>query len=241
MSLIWNDIFMNFKLMAEHNQRMLKTYTRDKGYVNLRVAQLDSNGKILNVFKNRYSASRYVIETKMSNYLSPKGLGFTRAAIAGTLTNCMMNTAYAYGYYWKILSPYDSSLVVTKKYKNDSTYKNNKISDTKRWIVIDKTKEIEFNSLKSISKTYNIGIRTVTRMAKTNETINALSLIKKNIFPTEKTFDSFSHMQRFFRISRETAKKIIDNKLIIRTYIPIIPSDKLIKNYEKTNCLRKLA
>lgn len=89
---------MNEKLI-KINKKKLENYKNNK--TSLGVEQIDKvTGKVLNIFKNRYQAASWIIDSNLTNYFY-RSLGPTRAAIAGALTISMLKSGSAYGYDWK--------------------------------------------------------------------------------------------------------------------------------------------
>lgn len=234
---------MNTEKLIIHNRHILKKFTRDKGYVNIQVEQIDESGKVVNVFKNRYCASRYIIENKMSDFVSPRGLGYTRASVAGNLTNCMVRyTGYAYGYFWRLVSPHSAPVKVTKKYKPDNAGFRPRSADYKdypRWLVLTGNKVIPYQSKRDIQMVYAWPMNKIEQMIKSQAVVNGVSIIPATSFPKEKQFNSYAEIQRFLRVSRDTAKDIVKNKTVNKGYICAIDPATIARNMAMTQPLRR--
>jgi hypothetical protein len=219
--------------ITEQNNHILKTYTRDKGYVNIMIQQMDHNGKVINVFKNRYQAARYILDNDLTTYKHIKGIGYTRACIAGSLTNSIkICNSVAYGYVWKLISPKAKKPRVTKTYVNDRVYIEG-WNVYNRWNVLTGTKAIPFNSKHDICNEYRWGRRELDKIIKHNLIVDGKSVIPHSRFPKPKEFKSFNEMSKFFRIRKEKAKKILKNKAVVMNYIPHIDNNVIQNNFKK--------
>lgn len=131
---------------------IIKPYSRNK--TSLKVKQVDiETAECLNIFKNRYQAAKWIIENDLTNYFC-KSIGFTRACIAGSLTNSIYQDKAAYGYKWVLLDNINTENITI--HYNDEKQPKKLISKS----II--SKEIkEFNSINSASKFYHCDTSTI--------------------------------------------------------------------------------
>lgn len=229
---------MNIEKLVSENKHILETFTRDRGYVNVHIEQIDIlTGKILNTFKNRYCAARYIIESKLSNYLSPKGLGQTRACMAGNLTNSLVTTGKAYGYYWRLVSP-TKKVKITKSYERTPTVQS-RYTSRPYWLILNGIKTTPLRSIHDIQMTYGWSKRKIRDMINNNIVVDGLSIIPSTSFPKEKSFKSYREISKFLRISQSTARDIVKNRTINKGYICVIDPATMQGNMLRTKALRE--
>lgn len=227
---------MNF---IEHNKKMLTTYTRDNRSKQLRIAQLDTSGKVLRVFKNRYQAAKFILENELTNYHHPKGKGYTRACIAGSLTAGISRNPKAYGYAWKILSPYDTNTKITELYQNEKSGSSVQ-TNHHRWIAFNAYgRAKKYFNLDEIVKEYGFSEYKLKKIIDNGKKINGLSIITCTTIPREKIFSSISEACRILRSDMGTIKKAMAESLLIHNYKIVIPDDVMQANLEKTKNLKK--
>jgi hypothetical protein len=197
--------------MTSNNASLLKHYTKTKQ--SLKVKQVDNNGKVVNIFNNRYQAAIWILENNLTNYFH-KSVGATRACIAGSLTNSMKNGKTAYGYVWEFLP-------ITNKQKPTISYDRLPTGIAKgnpkgRVIkIISDNKEIELPSISSAAillSATKAKLRYAFSKSNTAQ-IGDTTIIKKRKSPTKEGI-YMKHLQEINSNICVAAKNIVTNEMI---------------------------